>query len=87
VTAGAAAGARGLDVRVDRLRCVGSGQCAAAAPGALELGPDGRARPRHPAGATPGDAAPALTQAAELCPTEALSVYAVATGQLIAPAD
>ncbi|MFD9129824.1 ferredoxin [Kitasatospora sp. NPDC059571] len=81
----AAAGGAGLEVRVDRLRCVGSGQCAAAAPQALELGEDGRARPRHPAGAAPAGSAQALTQAADLCPTEALAVYA--GGELIAPAD
>ncbi|WP_431677000.1 ferredoxin [Kitasatospora sp. KL5] len=73
----------GLEVRVDRVRCVGTGLCAAAAPGDLLLGDDGKARPRH-AVAT---ASEELTEAAEMCPTEALTVHLAATGELVAPLD
>ncbi|MFC5887792.1 ferredoxin [Kitasatospora sp. CM 4170] len=47
--AGPAAGQRTaaerVVVRVDRDRCIGSGMCALTAPGSLELGADGLARP------------------------------------------
>ncbi|WP_405014538.1 ferredoxin [Kitasatospora sp. NBC_01539] len=72
-----------LEVRVDRLRCVGTGLCAAAAPADLALGADGKARPLH--GAAAGS--PELTEAAEMCPTEAIAVYRAATGELVAPLD
>ncbi|MEV8097589.1 ferredoxin [Kitasatospora sp. NPDC085879] len=73
----------GLEVRVDRVRCVGTGLCAAAAPGDVLLGPDGRAQPRH----ATAEASARLTDAAEMCPTEALTVHRVATGELVAPLD
>ncbi|MER5635428.1 ferredoxin [Kitasatospora sp. NPDC002227] len=72
-----------LLVRVDQTRCVGTGQCARTAPDDLALGPNGRAYPRNPH-ATDRDL---LTEAAELCPVEALSVHLAATGEQIAPAD
>ncbi|WP_431044236.1 ferredoxin [Streptomyces sp. P1-3] len=73
-----------LTVHVDRGRCVGSGQCALTAPDHMELDEDGRARPRRPtAGA---DARTRLTEAAELCPTEAITVRLARTGERIAPA-
>lgn len=71
-----------LEARVDRTRCVGTGACAATAPADLTLGPDGRARLRTPA---PADL-DQLTEAAELCPVEAITIHLAATGEQIAPA-
>ncbi|GAA1218284.1 hypothetical protein GCM10009665_05230 [Kitasatospora nipponensis] len=68
-------------VTVDRARCVGTGFCAAAAPDDLALAEDGRARARH--GGT--DALAAVTEAAELCPVEAIAVHRAATGEQVAP--
>ncbi|MGK4585556.1 ferredoxin [Kitasatospora sp. HPMI-4] len=70
-----------LVVRVDGTRCVGSGTCARTAPLDLELGPDGRARPRRPV----SDGLPNLAEAAELCPVEAITVLSAATGEVVAP--
>ncbi|GAA2245241.1 MULTISPECIES: ferredoxin [Kitasatospora] len=72
---------RELTVRVDGTRCVGTGACARTAPGDLELGPDGRARVLRPV----SDDLPNLTEAAELCPVEAITVHSAATGELLAP--
>ncbi|WP_051967474.1 ferredoxin [Kitasatospora mediocidica] len=71
-----------LVVRVDRARCVGTGLCAGAAPADLALGEDGRARALRPA-TTDREG---VTEAAELCPVEALAVHRVDTGEQIAPA-
>ncbi|GLW55970.1 ferredoxin [Kitasatospora phosalacinea] len=71
-----------LVVTVDRSRCIGSGLCARTAPADLALAPDGRATPTRPA--TEGFAE--LTEAAEMCPVEAITVRDAATGKLIAPA-
>ncbi|GGV44802.1 hypothetical protein GCM10010495_72820 [Kitasatospora herbaricolor] len=83
---GGAAGASGtagdVVVRVDRARCVGTGLCAATAPDDLALGEDGRARARHPVSA-PGEQ---LTEAAEMCPVEAITVRSALDGRVIAPA-
>ncbi|GAB2697032.1 hypothetical protein GCM10010442_13430 [Kitasatospora kifunensis] len=68
-------------VSVDTARCVGTGLCAATAPADLELGPDGRARPRRARSTEVGE----LTEAAELCPMEAIAVHRAATGEQIAP--
>ncbi|MGF1429073.1 ferredoxin [Kitasatospora sp. LaBMicrA B282] len=68
-------------VSVDRTRCAGTGLCAATAPDDLAVGPDGRAHPRR-------DRTPALaevTEAAELCPMEAIAVHRADTGEKIAP--
>ncbi|WP_073926892.1 ferredoxin [Streptomyces sp. CB03911] len=84
--AGPAAGASGtagdVVVRVDRARCVGSGLCAATAPDDLALGEDGRARARRPV-TVPGEE---LTEAAEMCPAEAITVRSALDGRRIAPA-
>ncbi|MEV7122079.1 ferredoxin [Kitasatospora griseola] len=68
-------------VTVDQTRCIGSGLCARTAPDALALGPNGRAVPVHPT------AAPShtLTEAAEMCPVEAIAVHHATTGELLAP--
>ncbi|WKX70543.1 ferredoxin [Streptomyces sp. XD-27] len=74
-----------LVVRVDRGRCVSSGQCVLTAPDQMELGADSQARPRTPTAAA--DARARLAEAAELCPTEAITVRLARTGELIAPAE
>lgn len=70
-------------VTVDRIRCVGTGQCAATAPRDLALGADGRARALRPA----SESSEELTEAAEMCPMEAIRVVLAATGEVIAPAS
>ncbi|WP_377268573.1 ferredoxin [Peterkaempfera sp. SMS 1(5)a] len=72
-----------LVVRVDRERCVGTGLCAGAAPGDFELGPDGKSRPLRDTTA-PSDG---LSEAAEYCPVEAITVLDAATGRRVAPVD
>ncbi len=81
---GGAGDGEAVVVRVDRGRCVGTGLCAAGAPADLVLGADGRARPVHPAGRA-GAPGPELTEAAEMCPVEALTVHRAADGRQIAP--
>ncbi|MGW4809202.1 ferredoxin [Kitasatospora sp. NPDC004272] len=70
-----------LVVAVDQARCIGSGLCARTAPADLALAPNGRALPTRPA--TGGSAE--LTEAAEMCPVEAITVRDAATGALVAP--
>ena len=86
-TAGAATGGAvpGGDflVRVDRDRCVGTGLCAATAPADLALGRDGRAYPLRPA----SDDGAELTEAAEMCPVEAITVLSARDGRQVAPLD
>ncbi|MER8184578.1 ferredoxin [Kitasatospora sp. NPDC094015] len=71
-----------LVVTVDRARCVGTGLCAATAPGDLTLGADGRALARHRTAALSAE----LAEAAEMCPVEAIAVLRPATGEQVAPA-
>ncbi|MFB7663176.1 ferredoxin [Kitasatospora sp. NPDC056138] len=70
-----------LVVRVDRTRCVGTGACTWTAPEDLGLGPDGRARPLRPV----SHDRPGLTEAAEMCPVEAITVLSAADGEVVAP--
>ncbi len=70
-------------VRVDRGRCVGSGVCAATAPADLALGRDGLAYPLRPG----SDDGAELTEAAELCPVEAITVLSARDGRQVAPLD
>jgi len=70
-----------LVVRVDRDRCVGTGLCAATAPADLALGADGRARTLRERAAESDE----LTEAAEMCPVEAISVWLASTGEQVAP--
>ncbi|MDH6577912.1 ferredoxin [Kitasatospora sp. MAP5-34] len=72
-----------LVVRVDQTRCVGTGHCAASAPDDLALGPNGRAYPTHPT----STARDQLSEAADLCPVEAITVHLARTGEQIAPLD
>ncbi len=74
------AGAR-WRVSVDRTRCVGSGLCAGAAPGAFRL--DG-ARRSHPV-AEETEPSEAVLDAAESCPVEAVAIRLAGTGQPIFP--
>ncbi|WP_245984559.1 ferredoxin [Streptomyces tateyamensis] len=70
-----------LVVTVDRARCAGTGLCAASAPADLQVGPDGKAHPRHER----STALAAVVEAAELCPMEAIAVHHATTGELLAP--
>ncbi|WP_063796124.1 ferredoxin [Peterkaempfera griseoplana] len=72
-----------LVVRVDRARCVGTGLCAGAAPGDFQLDADGKSRPRRDT-TVPSDG---LSDAAEFCPVEAITVVDAATGRRVAPLD
>ncbi|MEV4434588.1 ferredoxin [Streptomyces sp. NPDC049555] len=68
-------------VSVDRSLCVGSGQCAAAAPGAFRLD---AVRQSHPV--TEETAARAeVWEAAENCPAEAVTIRLCATGEVLFP--
>ncbi|MCX4750240.1 ferredoxin [Kitasatospora sp. NBC_01287] len=68
-------------VSVDRLRCAGTGLCAATAPADLELAADGRARARRERTGAVAE----VVEAAELCPMEAITVHRAATGEKLAP--
>ncbi|GHC69207.1 ferredoxin [Streptomyces cinnamoneus] len=70
-------------VSVDRALCVGSGQCAGAAPAAFRL--DG-ARRAHPV-AEETDPSAAVLDAAEGCPVEAVLVRELGTGRAVFPPD
>ncbi|MFC8452819.1 ferredoxin [Kitasatospora sp. NPDC057223] len=83
VPGGAAAPGSGFVVRVDRERCVGTGVCAATAPADLALGRDGRAYPLRPV----SDEGDELTEAAEMCPVEAITVLSARDGRQVAPLD
>ncbi|AUG75118.1 Putative 3Fe-4S ferredoxin [Kitasatospora sp. MMS16-BH015] len=70
-----------LTIRVDQTRCVGTGQCARTAPDALTLGRNGRAQPRDQH-STDLDT---LTEAADFCPVEAITIHLASTGEQVAP--
>ncbi|CAN3984860.1 ferredoxin [Kitasatospora purpeofusca] len=74
-------------VQVDRDRCIGSGMCAATAPGSLALGADGLARPvrEQPTVAGGEPLTSELADAVDYCPVEALSLYGVRDGRRIDP--
>jgi ferredoxin len=67
-------------VSVDAGRCVGSGVCAAAAPGHFRV-VQGTSRPRA-ALIEPDEAA---VGAADLCPVEAIAIRTASSGDLISP--
>jgi ferredoxin len=69
-------------ISVDGSRCIGSGLCAATAPATFRL-VGATAEPVAEL-ATP-DAA--VTEAAQMCPVEAVTVRDGTTGQLVSPAD
>jgi ferredoxin len=67
-------------IEVDRLVCAGTGLCLGTAHGRMRLD-GGRARPVEDV-ITPDDA---VTDAAETCPMEAITVRDAATGEVLAP--
>ncbi|MBT2387824.1 ferredoxin [Streptomyces sp. ISL-11] len=82
--AGAPSGAeRPWRVTVDRGLCVGSGLCAATAPGAFRLD---AARRSHPVARETG-ASEAVLTAAENCPVEAIALALAATGEPVFPPE
>ncbi len=71
----------GWTVRIDRLICVGFGDCLDAAPGGFELDEEGIAVFGPSAGTLSPDA---LLEASRSCPVDAITVHD-ATGRQIAP--
>jgi ferredoxin len=70
----------GWHVTVDPDRCLGSGVCAATAPGHFQV-VAGRSRPT----AGLADPADAILAAAESCPVEAITIRDAETGAVLAP--
>jgi ferredoxin len=70
----------GWRITVDGDRCMGSGVCAGVAPGYFQVDA-GTARPL----AELVDPDDAVRDAAESCPTEAITVRDAATGEVVAP--
>jgi len=66
---------------VDRTRCNGTGICVGTAPGHFTLDEGHRSHPR----AATVDADDAVEQAAECCPTEAITVTDADTGEPLFP--
>lgn len=60
----------GLEVVIDRDRCIGSGNCAYWLPSVFELDDEGYASVVDPAGASHDE----IVNAAQRCPTHAISV-------------
>ncbi|MEW9520540.1 ferredoxin [Streptomyces tubercidicus] len=67
-------------IEVNRRVCAGAGLCLGTAPGLMRLD-TGRGRPVHDLIA-PDDA---VADAAEVCPTQAITVRDAATGEVLAP--
>jgi ferredoxin len=67
-------------IEVDRSICAGTGLCVGTAPGRLRL-EGGRARPVEEV-VEPDQT---LTDAAETCPMEAITVRSLTTGEVLAP--
>lgn len=63
-------------VAVDRERCIGSGNCVYWAPATFELDDEGLSVPADPT----GDTRELLQVAVEGCPTRAITLEVVATG-------
>ncbi|UNO42343.1 ferredoxin [Streptomyces sp. MST-110588] len=70
-------------VEVDRTVCVGSGMCAATAPGHFRLDATRRSQPVHPE----TEAAEPVLSAAEGCPVEAITLTAADSGAAVFPPD
>jgi ferredoxin len=60
-----------IEVEVQRARCIGIKSCVTAAPGTFALDQSGISTVRNPE----GDPESALVEAAESCPTGAISVF------------
>ena len=61
----------GLDIRIDRDKCMGSGNCSFWAPATFDLDDDGIAAVTDPE----GDGEEKVELAAQGCPTQAISVW------------
>jgi ferredoxin len=72
---------RRLLVVIDRESCVGSGMCAATAPGTFALDAEGQAVVIAP----DGDPVAAVLDAAEGCPLMAIRVTDAETGEVLFP--
>lgn len=70
-------------VEVDRGVCIGSGLCAATAPGGFELDAARQSHPVRPE----CDASDDVLAAAEGCPVEAITVTLAVTGEAVFPPD
>lgn len=66
-------------VRIDARVCVGTSNCAEAAPGAYEM--DDQATPHVVPGATDQD----IVAGAEACPVGAITVFETSTGKQVYP--
>lgn len=73
--------ARRLSISVDHSRCVGNAMCVATAPGVFAHNADRQSQVIDPAGATEE----AVLEAAISCPTGAISVELVETGERLFP--
>jgi ferredoxin len=69
-------------IAVDRPVCIGTGVCAGAAPGEIEIR-EGKAFAPNPE-VGPSDA---LLDAAEMCPMAAITVTDAVTGRVLAPEE
>ncbi len=67
----------GLEIRIDRDKCMGSGNCSFWAPGVFDLDDEGIAVVLDPAAASEDQ----IEKAAQGCPTQAISLYR--DGQLV----
>ena len=70
-----------LRIVVDRLRCIGAGNCVDAAPGVFQLDEKDTAIIVNPVGALPD----AIVSAAEHCPVDAIKVIDDQAGQQLYP--
>ncbi|MFH8343578.1 ferredoxin [Streptomyces sp. NPDC018045] len=70
-------------VAVDRGVCIGSGMCAATAPGGFELDSARQSHPVRPECEASDD----VLAAAENCPVEAITVTLAATGEAVFPPE
>lgn len=69
-----------LTIRIDRLLCVGFGDCIEVAPEVFEFDDDGVAAFRDP---TPDTARDRLIMACDICPVDALSIHDETGAQLV----
>lgn len=70
-----------LRIEVDLHRCVGSSICVLTAPRTFALNPDGQSTVLHPE----GDPLETILEAAEGCPTMAITVFDADTGEQLFP--
>lgn len=70
-----------INIEVDLDVCIGSAMCRATAGTAFVEGPEGKSVPGDPG----GDPREAILEAAELCPSGAITVRDADTGEILAP--